>query len=280
MLLVLALRSDPETVYQRALAVFTPDELSEAFAATRGVASPTQLRQFMKRDGRDLLAPSAALPRDGRRSRSSAGASAGWPWPWGCPGDRCSPPWAASRLLLPGAEPANPGSAGVHRKRTPVSCRRRPYRPPRSSRALVASLGLELRRWRHPQRRWLVSGLDSDRAGRAVTVTLTSSCRCDERPAGPTDQPGTVRYEKPISLRRGSPTSAPTSFQAAARPTSSPSLRRGQHACDHGRFGALLRAARGARRLPARTRELDALWSRRALSELTGRSSLQSHNGT
>src|SRR6266513_1099407 len=55
MMLVLALRSDAQTVYERALGYFTPEELSEAFAATRGVASPTQLRNFMKRDGRDLL---------------------------------------------------------------------------------------------------------------------------------------------------------------------------------------------------------------------------------
>jgi tRNA A-37 threonylcarbamoyl transferase component Bud32 len=55
MMLVLALRSDAQTVYERALLFFTPEELSEAFAATRGVASPTQLRNFVKRDGRDLL---------------------------------------------------------------------------------------------------------------------------------------------------------------------------------------------------------------------------------
>ena len=55
MMLVLALRSDAETVYQHALAYFTPDELSEAFAAARGVASPTQLTHSLKRDGRDLL---------------------------------------------------------------------------------------------------------------------------------------------------------------------------------------------------------------------------------
>ena len=55
MMLVLALRSDPELVYQKALAYFTPEELAEAFAATRGVASPTQLRASMKADGRDLL---------------------------------------------------------------------------------------------------------------------------------------------------------------------------------------------------------------------------------
>ena len=35
--------------------MFTRDEIAEAFAAARGVASPTQLRTVMKRDGRDLL---------------------------------------------------------------------------------------------------------------------------------------------------------------------------------------------------------------------------------
>ncbi len=65
MMLVLAVRTDPERVYRRALRYFTPDELGEAFAATRGVASPTQLRAFMKRDPRDLLAAfrSLAPPR-------------------------------------------------------------------------------------------------------------------------------------------------------------------------------------------------------------------------
>jgi membrane-associated phospholipid phosphatase/tRNA A-37 threonylcarbamoyl transferase component Bud32 len=55
MMLVLALRSDAERVYQAALRSFTQDEIAEAFAATRGVASPTQLRNELKRDGRDLL---------------------------------------------------------------------------------------------------------------------------------------------------------------------------------------------------------------------------------
>ena len=61
MMLVLAVRTDPETVYRRALRYFTPDELSEAFAATRGMASPAQLRALMKRDPRDLLAAFRAL---------------------------------------------------------------------------------------------------------------------------------------------------------------------------------------------------------------------------
>ena len=61
MMLVLALRSDPQRVYQRALAYFTEAELAEAFAATRGVASPTQLRAFIRRDPRDLLGQFRAL---------------------------------------------------------------------------------------------------------------------------------------------------------------------------------------------------------------------------
>jgi tRNA A-37 threonylcarbamoyl transferase component Bud32/membrane-associated phospholipid phosphatase len=61
MMLVLAVQTDAERVYRRALAYFTPDEISEAFAAARGVASPTQLRSVMKQDGRDLVAQFRAL---------------------------------------------------------------------------------------------------------------------------------------------------------------------------------------------------------------------------
>jgi serine/threonine-protein kinase RIO1/membrane-associated phospholipid phosphatase len=55
MMLVLALRSDVERVYVHALEIFTPDDIAEAFAAARGLASPTQLRAALKRDGRDLV---------------------------------------------------------------------------------------------------------------------------------------------------------------------------------------------------------------------------------
>jgi tRNA A-37 threonylcarbamoyl transferase component Bud32 len=55
MMLVLALKSDAKRVYEAALKYFTADEIAEAFAATRGVASPTQLRSEMKKDGRDLV---------------------------------------------------------------------------------------------------------------------------------------------------------------------------------------------------------------------------------
>ena len=43
MMLVLAVRTDPARVYRQAMSYFTEAELAEAFAATRGVASPTQL---------------------------------------------------------------------------------------------------------------------------------------------------------------------------------------------------------------------------------------------
>jgi hypothetical protein len=56
MLLCLALRSSPQQVYQRALRQFSVGEISEAFAAARGLALPSQLRRMMRDQGRDLAA--------------------------------------------------------------------------------------------------------------------------------------------------------------------------------------------------------------------------------
>jgi hypothetical protein len=61
MMLCLALRTDAERVYRHALRYFSEDEIAEAFAATRGVASPTQLRSVLKQDGRDLVGEFRAL---------------------------------------------------------------------------------------------------------------------------------------------------------------------------------------------------------------------------
>ena len=66
MMLVLAVRTDAERVYERALPYFTPDEIAEAFAAARGIASPTQLRAVMKQDGRDLIGEFRALAPERR----------------------------------------------------------------------------------------------------------------------------------------------------------------------------------------------------------------------
>lgn len=61
MLLTLSLRSDPETVYRLVLERFTPEEVAEAFAASRGVTIPTQLRRMIAEDGRDLVGSFRAL---------------------------------------------------------------------------------------------------------------------------------------------------------------------------------------------------------------------------
>ncbi len=55
MMLVLALRSDPDRVYARAQAFFTPEEIGEAFAAAQGMAIPTELQRYLKQDDRDLI---------------------------------------------------------------------------------------------------------------------------------------------------------------------------------------------------------------------------------
>lgn len=69
MMLTLALGSDPPTVYRLALERFDAEEIAEAFAASRSVTIPTQLRKMLAEDGRDLLndfrslaPPRAAIP--------------------------------------------------------------------------------------------------------------------------------------------------------------------------------------------------------------------------
>ncbi len=56
MLLVLALRTDAARVLDRARLQFSDEELAEAFAATRGLTMPSQLRRMLRAQGRDLHA--------------------------------------------------------------------------------------------------------------------------------------------------------------------------------------------------------------------------------
>jgi tRNA A-37 threonylcarbamoyl transferase component Bud32 len=56
MMLCLALRSEPKLVYERAKRQFSVQEITEAFAATRGLAMPSQLRHLIRAQGRDLHA--------------------------------------------------------------------------------------------------------------------------------------------------------------------------------------------------------------------------------
>jgi len=199
MMLVLALRTDPGRVYRRALRYFTPDELAEAFAATRGVASPTQLRAFMKRDPRNLLGDFRALALPRRPIALQR--------------------WGSRRVLLAAAVLAallvavdasanafRPASAlGAH----PPVCGTGPsmilsaQAVPSSARLpCIAALPSG----------WTVGGtdirngqaqfwLDSDQAGgKAVTITLTAACDTSGASRIPSDQPGAARFERPLSL--------------------------------------------------------------------------------
>jgi tRNA A-37 threonylcarbamoyl transferase component Bud32 len=54
MMLCLGLRAGPERVYERALRQFSVEEITEGFAAARGLALPSQLRHLLRAQGRDL----------------------------------------------------------------------------------------------------------------------------------------------------------------------------------------------------------------------------------
>jgi tRNA A-37 threonylcarbamoyl transferase component Bud32 len=200
MMLVLACRSDPDLVYQRALKLFTPDEIAEAFAATRGVASPTQLRAFMKRDPRDLMARFRALapPRRPvaiqRWSARRVALATGMLLAFAAAGI------GGLTTLLPRQNPPIPGPPECQvNAATVLAAQAVP------SAALVPCLASLPSGWNYgggdvhtgSARFWL----DSDRAGhRAVLVTLAERCDVSDAQRVPTDEAGTTRYEQPLSL--------------------------------------------------------------------------------
>lgn len=61
LMLVLALRTDAPRVYRRALLQFSAGDIAEAFAASRGITLPSQVRRELKQDSRDLLEEFRAL---------------------------------------------------------------------------------------------------------------------------------------------------------------------------------------------------------------------------
>jgi hypothetical protein len=81
-MLCLALRSSAERVYQRALRQFSVEEVTEGFAAARGLALPSQLRHMLRAESRDLHAEFVRLlpnpPRPIRVQRWSARRIALW----------------------------------------------------------------------------------------------------------------------------------------------------------------------------------------------------------
>jgi membrane-associated phospholipid phosphatase len=200
MLLVLAVRTSPERVYRRALTYFTPDELAEAFAATRGVASPTQLRAFLKRDPRDVLGelralapprPPIGLQRWGTRRVALAAlvllalVAAAW-----IGGNALKP----ARLSL-----IDPPVCG-HGHSIILSAQAVP------SSALLPCVAALPSGWTdgfaEVSNGRAVFALDSDLAGpRAVEVTLTATCDTSGAVRVPSDQPGAERFERPLALQ-------------------------------------------------------------------------------
>jgi tRNA A-37 threonylcarbamoyl transferase component Bud32/membrane-associated phospholipid phosphatase len=201
MMLVLAVRSDAQRVYRRALAYFTETELAEAFAATRGVASPTQLRAFMKRDPRDLLGEFRALAPN-------------------------RPPiilqrWSTRRVALTAATLAVTAAAAYVTITAfipgPVSLGVKPPKCSTSPSMILSAQAVPTAAMlpciTAVPSGWHVGGadtasgharfwLDSDQAGaHAVTITLSAACDTSGAQQVPSDQPGTRRFERPLTLR-------------------------------------------------------------------------------
>jgi membrane-associated phospholipid phosphatase len=202
MMLVLAVRTDTQRVYERALVFFSADEIAEAFAATRGVASPTQLRAVMKRDGRDLMSEFRALGPD-------------------------RPPvtlqrWSLLRVLLAGGVLLGAAFSAVQvnallQPATDSLVQKSPtcgtddvmvlMAEALPEATLVPCIGAIPAGW--TVHRTDVSdgfaqfSLDSDTAGeRAIQATLVPPDECDvsSAVAAPSDEPGTQRFEDPEEL--------------------------------------------------------------------------------
>jgi tRNA A-37 threonylcarbamoyl transferase component Bud32 len=200
MMLVLAVRTDAERVYRRALDYFTPDELAEAFAATRGVASPTQLRAFMKRDPRDLLGEFRALAPP----RRPIGLQR-----WGARRVIVAAAMLGAALLaadlavdafhpVPNTVTAAPSCGTGHTMI--LSAQAVP------SSAMLPCIAALPSGWTAGVAQ-ITNGrslfwLDSDQAGpRAVTVSLTAACDTSGAVRIPSDQAGAERFERPLSLQ-------------------------------------------------------------------------------
>ena len=195
MMLVLAIRTDPQKVYRRALAYFTPDELSEAFAATRGVASPTQLRAFMKDDPRDLLGEFRALapPRSPITLQR-----------WSIQRIALAAAVLAAAVLAAGIVWGTVGPVGNLGAAAPT-CSAADHSMILSAQAVPSAAMLPC--IAALPSGWSTGGadiatghtrfwLDSDRAGpQAITVTLTATCDTSGAHQIPSDRPGMRRFD-------------------------------------------------------------------------------------
>jgi len=199
MMLVLAVRSDPQRVYQRALAYFTEAELAEAFAATRGVASPTQLRAFMKRDPRDLLGefrrlapqrPPIVLQRWSIRRVGLA---------LGMVTVITLAVWQGGQAFFPAENIGSPvpecgtGHSMILAAQAVPSAAVLPCLAALPSGWQVGGADIDTGKASF----WL----DSDQAGaHAAAITLTEACDTAGARQILSDEPGTQRFERPLSL--------------------------------------------------------------------------------
>ena len=205
MMLVLASRSEPERVYRRALRLFTPDDVAEAFAATRGVASPTQLRSVLKADRRDLIGefrdlaphrPRISLQRWSlRRVALAVGVVVVLILATIQVVDMFSP---AHDLDIAGSPDCGTDEVEVLMAQAVPSATRIPCLAALPAGWELGGVHVE----RHEARFWL----DSDQAGdHAVEATLLRPGDCEVGDATPTpsDEIGTERFERPEQLPPG-----------------------------------------------------------------------------
>ena len=201
MMLVLAFRTSPERVYERALDYFTPEDIAEAFAATHSVTMPSQSRSVLRKARLDLvdrfrkLAPKRrpiAIQRwSWRRIVLTLGVVLG-------------------ALLLIQLTFVNLRGAGLFTPPAALVLQTPECREPSDQLVLMAqsvpSASMVPCLESLPVG-WSFSGLDaregssrfhlnSDRAGvKAASVSLTPRCDVSEATEIPSDEPGTRRFE-------------------------------------------------------------------------------------
>ncbi|MDQ3620408.1 MAG: phosphatase PAP2 family protein [Actinomycetota bacterium] len=211
MMIVLALRSDPHRVYEHALRYFTPQEIAEGFAATRGVTMPSQSRKMLRKDRRDLVKTFRNLCPKRRPIAIQR-------WTWRRVG--LSAVVLLATLLVVGIVGGNLQGAGLWTGQPTYSVVSRSpecggqfegeqmvlaAQSVPSATLLPCISALETG--------WMLGGmrvfdgtteffLDSDRAGiHAVHVRLTESCDVSGATEVPSDEPGSRRFENIDSVQ-------------------------------------------------------------------------------
>ena len=208
-MIVLALKSSPDRVYERALAYFTPDEIAEAFAATKGVTLPSQSRNLLRKDGRKIIARFRELAPERRPISIQR---------WSLRRVGLTLAVLLGALLVSQMVVNNLMGAGLI---APPSATRASYSyvgwAPECDRFMGEMLVLEVQAvptaqmvpcLDAPPLGWTFKAssvrtgrarlvLDSDRGGaEAVEVTLTKSCDTSGATRVPSDEVGTQRFEK------------------------------------------------------------------------------------